>query len=86
MGGRDWGAGEDKEPLSKLVMSTLLTATEEVLTSMRVVMILAVMVRWRRCITLVSPNHERFWQRERIRSALFIHKGQCDYILSHSGY
>lgn len=32
MEGRDWGAGDDKEPFTKLVISTLLTTTKGVFT------------------------------------------------------
>lgn len=35
---------------------------------------------------LISSKCEHFWQQERIHSALFIHKGQYDYILLNSGY
>lgn len=53
---RVWGSEEDKELLSKSVMSTLLRTTEGILRSVRGVNILAVTVWRKRCITLYLPT------------------------------
>lgn len=84
--GRGWDGGGDKEPLTKLVISVhpSLTITEGLL-SMRVVAVQTVRIGRRRCVMLISSNHEHIWQQEGICSALLIPKKQYAYILLNSG-
>lgn len=58
--GRGRGSGEDKEPLSKSVMRTLITTTENALISVRAVTTLAVLVWRKRRITLYLPTMHTF--------------------------
>lgn len=87
MSGCQGDGGGDKEPLTKLVISICpsLTITEGLLKSMRVVAAQTVRIGRRRCVMLISSNHEHIWQQEGICSVLLIPKKQYAYILLNSG-
>lgn len=86
--GRDGDGGENKELLTKLVLSILLTTTEEVLISVRVATVQAVRLQRKKCVMLIYSNceHLTLLTTRRICSVLSIHKGHYDYILLNSGY
>lgn len=56
--GRDGDAGGDKELLTKVVLSILLTTTEGLLVSVSVITVQAVRIQRKRCVMLISSNCE----------------------------